>query len=102
IIERTLPINAVHLAMLVRPLVPDPRVDQNSFTACLNEEAIHVHANPILIVRRRDPFPQVPRHHSEHRTTIKPKLAVANYLNSVIAKLHRVLGVGRWVFKYER
>src|SRR5256885_11340501 len=75
--------------MFVAPFFADARVDQNSLAIRFDEEAIHIHANAILIVRRINAGPEVARHDSEHRAAIEPELTIGNDLNPVIAELHR-------------
>src|ERR1041384_3032971 len=75
--------------MLVRPFLTDARIDQNLFTSAFNEQTIHVHANAILLVRRRDLRPQIAGHDPERRATIESKLTVRNNLDAIFSELHR-------------
>jgi len=84
--------------MFFAPLFSDARVDQNFLIVRFDEEAIHVHANAILIVRRINAGPEVARHDSEHRAAIESELTVGNNFNPVIAEKHRVLGLGLSVY----
>src|SRR3977135_1344821 len=87
-IERSFPVDAVHRAMLVRPFVTDPGVNQNALTITLDEQTIHVHANAVLFVGGTGLRPQVARHYAEHRTAIEAKFTVRDDFDAIVTKLH--------------
>jgi hypothetical protein len=94
LIERSNPVNAIHRAMFVRPLLTNPGIDENPFTGAFDEQTIHVHAYAILIIRRADSRPKIARHDAEHRAPIEAEFTVRNDFNSIIAEKHWVKDLG--------
>src|ERR1051325_1340162 len=86
--ERPLPRDAKHLRMFSRPLLADAGFDQYSILARVDEHTVHVHSDAVLFIRRTYARPESARHDSKHRTAIKTKLGVGDYLYAVITKLH--------------
>ncbi len=82
------PRNAKHLGVFRRPLVADPGFNQYAFFASINENAIHVQPDAVLLIRRTNVRPKRARNNAEHRPSVEAKLCVGNNLHPIIAKLH--------------
>ena len=86
--QRTLPIDAVKRRAFAGPLVADARLDQYLLFSGIDEHAVHIHTNAVLVVRRKDLRPQIARNDAEHRPAVETKFGVLNNPHSVIADLH--------------
>ncbi len=83
--QRTNTIDAVHRRLLRGPLVADSGFDQDLFRAGVDEHTIHVHPNPVVIVGRTFPRPELAWDYAEHRSSIETKLGVLDDLNAIVA-----------------
>src|SRR5687767_9943826 len=88
--------DSVNSGLFNGPFVADASFDQNLFCSRIDENAVHVHPNPVLIVRRADLRPQVAWNHSKHGTAVETKLGVRNDFHAVVADLH---GYSRKLFQ---
>src|SRR5437868_5602697 len=86
--ERACAVNAVHRNLLRGPLVADAGFDQNFLGPGIDEHAVHVHANPVLVIRRTDLRPELAWDHSKHRSAIEMEFGVWNDLNAIIPENH--------------
>src|ERR1700754_3241977 len=59
-------VDTVQRLMLRRPLIANSGFNQDLFRACIDENAVHVHANAVFIVGWTFPSPELARDHSEH------------------------------------
>src|SRR6266576_4320269 len=86
--KRSFTLDPVHRCVLCRPLNPNTGFNQNLFCASIDEHAIHVHANTILLVGGTLLRPQGARNYPKHRPSIEPKLGIRNNFDEIIAYLH--------------
>ena len=69
----------VHRDLFLGPFFAYARLDQDPIFARLDEGTIHVQANPIELVGRRNTFPKNTRDDSKHRPAVQSEFRVRNY-----------------------
>src|SRR5688500_11481145 len=52
--ERALTRYSVHRRLLIRPLFSNSRFHQYPFVTGINEHTVHIHGDPVVLVRRAD------------------------------------------------
>src|ERR1041385_623922 len=89
--ERMATINPIHLDEFFRPLLANARLNQNLLLARINKDAVHVHANAVVLVWWAHSRPKRSWDHSKHRSSIEMEFGVWNDLHPVVAYLHAKL-----------
>src|SRR5690348_8786474 len=75
-------------SMFRRPLIADTGFDQDLFSARVDKDAIHVHANAVFVVGRAHLRPQLTRNNTEHGASVEAKFSILNHLDGVISYSH--------------